>query len=82
MSKCKTIVLFVCLFGFVDILLNFKTSYFFVFISLFLSFFFAFVVLVLYLFDFTVTIKKLVENFLKTCYLHYACAFFSAFMKT
>lgn len=27
--KCKTIVLFVCLFGFVDILLNFKTSYFF-----------------------------------------------------
>lgn len=83
MLKCKTIVLFVCLFGFVDILLNFKTSYFF-FISLFLSFFvlFAFVVLFLYLFDFTVTIKKLVENFLKTYYLHHACAFFSAFMKT
>lgn len=37
--KCKTIVFFVCLFGFVDILLNFKTSYFFFFISLFLSFF-------------------------------------------
>lgn len=80
MLKCKTIVFFVCLFGFVDILLNFKTSYFF-FISLFLSFFF-FAFVVLFLFDFTVTIKKLVENFLKTCYLHYACAFFSAFMKT
>lgn len=79
--KCKTIVFFVCLFGFVDILLNFKTSYFFFSLVCF-CLFFAFVVLFLYLFDFTVTIKKLVENFLKTCYLHYACAFFLAFMKT